>query len=44
MLEYGDAATKLALWVLELLSESLGLASDLLREMGCYNNLYLASL
>ncbi|CAD6339856.1 unnamed protein product [Miscanthus lutarioriparius] len=43
MLEYGDAATKLALWVLELLSESLGLASDHLREMGCAHSLNVAS-
>ncbi|EER89398.1 DIBOA-glucoside dioxygenase BX6 [Sorghum bicolor] len=43
MLEYGDAATKLALWVLELLSESLGLASDHLREMGCAQSLNVAS-
>jgi len=43
MLEYGDAATKLALWVLELLSESLGLGSDHLRQMGCAQSLNVAS-
>ncbi|PUZ61699.1 hypothetical protein GQ55_4G298400 [Panicum hallii var. hallii] len=35
MPEYGAAATALALRVLELLSESLGLPSGHLREMGC---------
>jgi 2,4-dihydroxy-1,4-benzoxazin-3-one-glucoside dioxygenase len=39
MLEYGGAATELALRVLELLSESLGLPGDLLREMGCAQGL-----
>lgn len=43
MLEYGDAATELALRVLELLSESLGLPSDHLREMGCARSLNVAS-
>lgn len=37
--EYGNAVTKVALSVLELLSESLGLSSDHLREMGCAQNL-----
>ncbi|KAL6605987.1 hypothetical protein ACP70R_041640 [Stipagrostis hirtigluma subsp. patula] len=37
--KYGDAVRKLALWVFELLSESLGLASDHLREMGCMDSL-----
>lgn len=37
--EYGDAVTKVALCVLELLSESLGLSSDHLREMGCAQSL-----
>jgi 2,4-dihydroxy-1,4-benzoxazin-3-one-glucoside dioxygenase len=42
MLEYGDAATKLALRLFELLSESLGLGSDHLREMGCAQSLKVA--
>ncbi|XBI51674.1 hypothetical protein VPH35_034161 [Triticum aestivum] len=37
--EYGKAVTKVALSVLELLSESLGLSSDHLRDMGCAENL-----
>nr|CDG37808.1 2,4-dihydroxy-1,4-benzoxazin-3-one-glucoside dioxygenase [Secale cereale] len=37
--EYGHAVTKVALSVLELLSESLGLSSDHLRDMGCAENL-----
>ncbi|EMS56834.1 1-aminocyclopropane-1-carboxylate oxidase-like protein 2 [Triticum urartu] len=37
--EYGKAVTKVALFVLELLSESLGLSSDHLRDMGCAENL-----
>jgi 2,4-dihydroxy-1,4-benzoxazin-3-one-glucoside dioxygenase len=37
--EYGDAVTKVALCVFELLSESLGLSSDHLREMGCAQSL-----
>ncbi|KAJ1258536.1 hypothetical protein BS78_10G082900 [Paspalum vaginatum] len=39
LLEYGGAAAKLALRVMELLSESLGLAGDHLREMGCAEGL-----
>ncbi|KAL6890579.1 hypothetical protein ACP4OV_008834 [Aristida adscensionis] len=41
--EYGAAMRKLALWVFELLSESLGLASDHLTEMGCVESLNLVS-
>jgi 2,4-dihydroxy-1,4-benzoxazin-3-one-glucoside dioxygenase len=37
--DYGGAVTKVALCVLELLSESLGLSSDHLREMGCAESL-----
>ncbi|KAK1683398.1 hypothetical protein QYE76_044246 [Lolium multiflorum] len=40
--DYGDAVTKVALCVLELLSESLGLSSDHLREMGCAQSLNAA--
>ncbi|XP_047064251.1 LOW QUALITY PROTEIN: DIBOA-glucoside dioxygenase BX6-like [Lolium rigidum] len=40
--DYGEAVTKVALCVLELLSESLGLSSDHLREMGCAHSLYVA--
>ncbi|CAN6214633.1 unnamed protein product [Urochloa humidicola] len=43
MLEYGEAATELALRVLELLSESLGLPGGCLREMGCAEGLNVAS-
>ncbi|KAF8772704.1 hypothetical protein HU200_005672 [Digitaria exilis] len=43
MLEYGEAATKVALRVLELLSESLGLTTDHLREMGCVEGLNMVS-
>ncbi|CAL5046703.1 unnamed protein product [Urochloa decumbens] len=43
MLEYGEAATKLALQVLELLSESLGLSGGRLREMGCAEGLNVVS-
>ncbi|KAF8772707.1 hypothetical protein HU200_005675 [Digitaria exilis] len=43
ILEYGEAATKLAVRVLELLSESLGLPSDHLREMGCAEGLNMVS-
>lgn len=43
MLEYGGAATELALRVLELLSESLGLPGDRLREMGCAQGLNVVS-
>ncbi|KAL6627596.1 hypothetical protein ACP70R_031322 [Stipagrostis hirtigluma subsp. patula] len=40
LLEYTDAVRKLALWLFELLSESLGLASDyLIREMDCGKSL-----
>jgi len=39
MPEYGAAATALALRVLGLLSESLGLPSDRLRELGCAQGL-----
>jgi len=39
MPEYGAAATALALRVLELLSESLGLPGDRLRELGCAQGL-----
>ncbi|OEL23420.1 DIBOA-glucoside dioxygenase BX6 [Dichanthelium oligosanthes] len=42
MFEYTDAVRKLAVWVFELLSESLGLASDHLREMGCGESLKVA--
>ena len=37
--EYGEAVMKVALCVLELLSESLGLSGDHLREMGCAQSL-----
>ncbi|KAF7006073.1 hypothetical protein CFC21_021144, partial [Triticum aestivum] len=37
--EYGHAVTKVGLSVLELLSESLGLSSDHLRDMDCAENL-----
>uniref|UniRef100_A0ACD5WTT6 Uncharacterized protein n=1 Tax=Avena sativa TaxID=4498 RepID=A0ACD5WTT6_AVESA len=40
--EYGEAVTKVALRVLELLSESLGLSGDHLREMGCAHSLNAA--
>nr|CAB3467424.1 unnamed protein product [Digitaria exilis] len=43
MLEYGEAATKVAVRVLELLSESLGLGSDHMREMGCAEGLNMVS-
>ncbi|CAM0148997.1 unnamed protein product [Urochloa decumbens] len=43
MLEYGEAATRLALRVLELLSESLGLPGGRLREMGCAEGLNVVS-
>ncbi|CAN6172967.1 unnamed protein product [Urochloa humidicola] len=43
MLEYGEAATELALRVLELLSESLGLPGGRLREMGCAEGLNVLS-
>ncbi|KAL6605989.1 hypothetical protein ACP70R_041642 [Stipagrostis hirtigluma subsp. patula] len=43
ILDYGDAVRKLALRVIELLSESLGLASDHLREMGCVDSLGVVS-
>jgi 2,4-dihydroxy-1,4-benzoxazin-3-one-glucoside dioxygenase len=39
LLEYGAAAAELALRVLELLSESLGLPGDRLRELGCVQGL-----
>uniref|UniRef100_A0A804NJE5 Fe2OG dioxygenase domain-containing protein n=1 Tax=Zea mays TaxID=4577 RepID=A0A804NJE5_MAIZE len=39
MLEYGAAVTKLARFVFELLSESLGMPSDHLYEMECMQNL-----
>ncbi|XP_062213112.1 DIBOA-glucoside dioxygenase BX6-like isoform X2 [Phragmites australis] len=39
LLEYGAAARTLAVRVLELLSEALGLARDHLREMGCVEGL-----
>lgn len=39
MLEYGAAVTKLARFVFELLSESLGMPSDHLYEMECTQNL-----
>uniref|UniRef100_A0ACD6AGC1 Uncharacterized protein n=1 Tax=Avena sativa TaxID=4498 RepID=A0ACD6AGC1_AVESA len=40
--EYGEAVTEVALRVLELLSESLGLRGDHLREMGCAQSLNAA--
>jgi len=43
MVEYCHAVTKLATWVFELLSESLGLASGHLLEMGCTEYLGTAS-
>ncbi|KAJ1258535.1 hypothetical protein BS78_10G082800 [Paspalum vaginatum] len=43
MMEYCNAVTKLALWVFELLSESLGLASGHLRDMGCAESLTVLS-
>ena len=42
MFEYVGAVRKLAVWVFELLSESLGLASDHLAEMGCGESLKVA--
>ncbi|KAL6610104.1 hypothetical protein ACP70R_040073 [Stipagrostis hirtigluma subsp. patula] len=42
MVEYGDAVRKVAVGVLELLSESLGLAGDHLTKMGCVEGLGLA--
>ena len=43
LIEYADAVQKHALWVFELLSESLGLAGDyLVREMGCGESLKVA--
>ncbi|CAL5031941.1 unnamed protein product [Urochloa decumbens] len=41
--EYGDAVMKLGLRVFELLSGSLGLRSDHLREMGCAESLHVLS-
>ncbi|KAK3128674.1 hypothetical protein QOZ80_6BG0465040 [Eleusine coracana subsp. coracana] len=43
MSEYGAAVRKLALWLLELLSESLGLRRDHLREMDCAESLSVVS-
>ncbi|KAF8660857.1 hypothetical protein HU200_057447 [Digitaria exilis] len=43
MMEYSDAVTKVAMRVLELLSESLGLPSAHLREMGCAEGLNVVS-
>jgi isopenicillin N synthase-like dioxygenase len=43
MVEFGDATRALAERLLELLSESLGLARDRLREMGCAEGLGVAS-
>ncbi|XP_062213110.1 DIBOA-glucoside dioxygenase BX6-like isoform X1 [Phragmites australis] len=43
LLEYGAAARTLAVRVLELLSEALGLARDHLREMGCVEGLSVVS-
>ncbi|WVZ82019.1 hypothetical protein U9M48_029336 [Paspalum notatum var. saurae] len=43
MMEYCDAVKKLATWMFELLSESLGLASGHLLEMGCTEYLGTAS-
>ncbi|RCV17526.1 hypothetical protein SEVIR_3G231600v4 [Setaria viridis] len=43
MVEFGDAVRALAERLLELLSESLGLARDHLREMGCVEGLGVAS-
>ncbi|TKW04509.1 hypothetical protein SEVIR_7G114500v4 [Setaria viridis] len=40
IMEYGDAVMKLGLRVSELLSESLGLSSGHLREMGCMESLH----
>jgi isopenicillin N synthase-like dioxygenase len=40
--EYTDAVRKLAAWVFELLSESLGLAGDHLSKMGCGASLKVA--
>ncbi|PUZ62017.1 hypothetical protein GQ55_4G325100 [Panicum hallii var. hallii] len=42
MFEYTDAVRKLAVWVFELLSESLGLAGDHLSRMGCGESLKVA--
>jgi len=42
MFEYVDAVRKLAVWLFQLLSESLGLASDCLAEMGCGESLKVA--
>ncbi|TVU19590.1 hypothetical protein EJB05_35746, partial [Eragrostis curvula] len=43
MVEFGDAARELAERVLELLSESLGLARDHLKDMGCVEGVGVAS-
>nr|CAB3482835.1 unnamed protein product [Digitaria exilis] len=43
MMEYGEAVTKVAVRVLELLAESLGLPGDRLREMGCARRLNVVS-
>ncbi|CAN6208542.1 unnamed protein product [Urochloa humidicola] len=42
MFEYTDAVRKLAVWVFELLSESLGLAGDHLSKLGCGESLKVA--
>ncbi|TKW20006.1 hypothetical protein SEVIR_4G057300v4 [Setaria viridis] len=42
MFEYADAVRKLAVWVFELLSESLGLGGDHLSKMGCGESLKVA--
>ncbi|TVU12113.1 hypothetical protein EJB05_45740, partial [Eragrostis curvula] len=43
MVEYGSAVRKLGLGLFELLSESLGLTSDHLRQMGCAESLSVVS-
>ncbi|TVU12125.1 hypothetical protein EJB05_45752 [Eragrostis curvula] len=42
-MEYGAAVRKLGMWLFELLSESLGLASDHLRTIGCADVLSVIS-
>jgi len=42
MFEYTEAVRRLAVWVFELLSESLGLAGDHLSKMGCGESLKVA--
>ncbi|TVU12114.1 hypothetical protein EJB05_45741, partial [Eragrostis curvula] len=43
IMEYGAAVRKLGMWLFELLSESLGLASGHLRKIGCAESLSVVS-